>query len=411
MILLLGYGISNKSIANYLDKIGEDYIIYDDYENETFITMDNINLIIKSGSFRNDHYLLLQAKLNNVEIVSDLEYYYRVTKEKEIIVVTGSNGKSTTVSLIKNILGKNVDIAGNIGYPLFDYVNSRKDIVIESSSYMNEYLSEFKAKYYVITNLYSNHLEHHGSYNEYIKAKLNLLRNIEHNDFLIYNYDNELLRELVKNYDCYKIPFSKFKTSRGVFIDKNYIWFNQHKVISLDDITLVGEHNLENILASVATTFCYGFNIDLIRVGITTFKGIEHRLEKFMVKNNIEVYNDSKATNFMALKSALDSFVNKRILLVCGGEKKSDNYDIIKNSLKNVKEVVVNGENRYELLNYFQSKNIVSKSYEDLKSVVDDKEKLLNEDVDVILFSPGSPSFDQFKNFEDRGRFFKTNMI
>ena len=167
MILLLGYGISNKSIAKYLDKIEKDYIIYDDYANKTYVSMDKIDLVIKSGSFKNEHPLILEAISKGIEVVSDLEYYYRCSnKNKELIVVTGSNGKSTTVSLIKNILGKSVDLGGNIGYPLFDFINSRKDMIIEASSYMNEYLSKFKAKYYVITNLYSNHFEHHDTYNK-----------------------------------------------------------------------------------------------------------------------------------------------------------------------------------------------------------------------------------------------------
>lgn len=412
MILLLGYGISNKSIAKYLDKIEKDYIIYDDYANKTYVSMDKIDLVIKSGSFKNEHPLILEAISKGIEIVSDLEYYYRCSnKNKELIVVTGSNGKSTTVSLIKNILGKSVDLGGNIGYPLFDFINSRKDMIIEASSYMNEYLSKFKAKYYVITNLYSNHLEHHDTYNKYIKAKLNLLKNIEHNDFLIYNYDNELLKELVRNYDCYKIPFSANKTGNGVFIDKNYIYFNQHKIISLKEISLLGNHNLENVLASIAVTYCYGTIPSMIKLGISTFNGIEHRLERFMVRNNIEVYNDSKATNFMALKSALNSFDKKRILLVCGGEKKEDDYNIINDSLKNVKEVIVNGQNREELLKYFSNKDVIVKSYPNLKELLCDKDKLFSENIDVILFSPGSPSFDQFENFEDRGRFFKENML
>lgn len=411
MILLLGYGISNKSIEKYLQKCGKDYIIYDDYENKTFVFYDDIDLIIKSGSFKNEHFIIKEAKKRNIKIISDLEYFYQMSnKNKEIIVVSASNGKSTTVSLIKHILGKSVDLGGNIGYPLFDFINSKKDIVIEASSYMNEYADEFKAKYYVINNIYSNHLEHHHSFNEYIKAKMRFLKNIEHNSFLIYNYDDLILRELVKNYDCYKIPYSKTLTKTGVYINKKDIYFNRHKIISLDEITLLGIHNLENILSSIALCFCYGENVERIRQGIITFKGIEHRLEKFMVKNNIEVYNDSKATNFVALKNALNSFSEKKILLVCGGEKKEDDYTIINDSLESIKEVVINGENKEELKEYFMSKNIQTITYNNLEEVVLDKEKMFNEDVDVILFSPGSPSFDQFKNFEERGKFFKENM-
>ncbi len=184
MILLLGYGISNQSISKYLDNSLRDYIIYDDKLSKINISFNDIDLIIKSGSISNNHFVILEAKKRNIEIISDLEFFYReYDKCRRIIAVTGTNGKSTTVSLIKNIIGKNIELGGNIGIPLFDFIKGKKDLIIETSSYMNEYLQSFHAKYYVITNIYPNHLEHHNSYTNYIKAKLNFLKNIQKNDY------------------------------------------------------------------------------------------------------------------------------------------------------------------------------------------------------------------------------------
>lgn len=412
MILLLGYGISNKSISKYLDTKSIAYQIYDDVFNKSNIDFDRVELIIKSGSIKNSHFVIEEANKRKIKIISDIEYFYKCyDKNREIIVVTGTNGKSTTVSLIKNIIGKGIDLGGNIGTPLFDFIKSKNNIIIESSSYMNEYIDEFKAKYYCITNIYPNHLEHHGSLKEYIKCKMNLLKNIGRHDYLIYNDDNELVKRMVENLECYKIPFSIKNKVLGVYINKSNIYFNQKKIIDLNEIPLLGKHNLENVMASIAVCYCYDIPVADIQKGVQSFTGIEHRLEKFLKKDNVDVYNDSKATNFQAMKNAIASFKNKNLLLICGGEKKNDDITILDSEIDKIKKVIVCGENKEELGNYFIKKNKDVEKYDSLDEALKHKNDFFNNDIDTILFSPGSPSFDQFENFEARGRFFKKSML
>ncbi len=228
---------------------------------------------------------------------------------------------------------------------------------------------------------------------------------------MIYNYDNEILRRICQNIECYKIPFSRKEKVKGAYLENGKIYFNMRKIMNVCDINLEGEHNIENVLASVAVCYCYDIAIEQIEQGVKSFKGIEHRLERFLSINNINVYNDSKSTNFLAMKSAISSLKENKILLICGGEKKSDNVNVLDDNLSKVKKVIVCGENKDFLTNYFVSKNIIVDTYDTLEEAIKHKNEFFKEDIDTILFSPGSPSFDQFKNFEDRGRFFKKNML
>lgn len=411
MFLLLGYGISNQSISRYFDYLKINYIIYDDNLNKNEIDFDKVNCIIKSGSVSNNHFIIEEAKIRKIKVISDLELFYNFSKNKKMIVVTGTNGKSTTVSLVKKIIGKDIDLGGNIGIPLFDFVKSKKDIVIETSSYMNEYIDKFKAKYYCITNIYPNHLEHHETFEKYVESKIKILKNITKCDYLIYNYDDLLLRRIVSNLECYKVPFSKKEKINGVYILKNSIYLNMRKIIDINEIRLLGEHNLENVMASIAICYSYGIDQFEIKKGIMKFNGIEHRLEYLFTKNNIKVYNDSKSTNFLALKKALNSFADKKILLIVGGSIKEDDISILDDSIFNIKKVVVCGENKESLKTYFDKYNINIDVYSSLKDALKNKDDFYKYDIDVILFSPGAPSFDQFKNFEVRGRFFKKTML
>ena len=164
-------------------------------------------------------------------------------------------------------------------------------------------------------------------------------------------------------------------------------------------------------MASIAVCYCYDIPVSYIEKGIKSFKGIEHRLEKFLIKDNIEVYNDSKATNFLAMKNALASFNDRKLLLICGGENKNDDITILDSELDRIKKVIICGENKEELYKYFLSKDKNIDKYNTLEEALSHKKDFFNEDIDTILFSPGSPSFDQFENFEARGRFFKKSML
>jgi len=406
--LLLGLGVGNSAVKEYLDKINCKYLIYDDNIEEYHkdLNFNDFQIIIKSSGIKDDHYILKYGKLLNKEIITDLEFFYRKTYPKKIITVTGSNGKTTTVSLLKHFLN-DLDLAGNIGYPLANFLESKKDIIIEASSFMLDYISKYKSHINVYTNISINHLDHHESFSNYLKAKLKLIKNITKDDYLIYNYDNLILRRVFQSINCKVIRFS-LKEKVELYINEEAIYYKNNFLLSLKDFKLRGKHNLENLLASMAAVLAYDEK-RITEINLANFYGIPHRIEYLGRYGFAKVYNDSKATNFYALKTALASFEKEKILLICGGKLKEDNFDQIKDFLKYLSIVIVNGENKNVLANFFKKYNVkvvvVEKLIDAITKIID-----VYQDESVILFSPGSSSYDQFRNYEERGEYFKKQM-
>lgn len=390
--LLLGLGKANSSVQKYFNKNHITYFVYDDFKCQSNIDFTRISKIIKSPGINPNHHILKQHD----NVITDLDLFYQFSNHKEFITVTGSNGKTTTVNLLKHLLPE-LDLGGNIGYPLFDFVSSENDIIIEASSFMLEYIDTFRSKYSVILNLYKTHIEHHGSYKNYLKSKLNLIRNARIDDYLIYNYDDVLLRRLVVSFPGILVPFSR-RSRIGVHLQGNNIVYNGKIIYNINKIKLQGNHNIDNILAAIATVISYGRKVNCF----DDFSPIEYRIQYVGKIKNIDIYNDSKSTNYLALNSAIQTFKNKKILLVSGGKFHQDNSFSF-DSFSSIERVYLYGENSNEMTNIFKEDNIEFYIYHDLEEVM----KNLNLiDVDVILFSPGSVSYDQFNSFEERGKYF-----
>lgn len=385
--------------------------MYDDFLEEYHqdIDLNRFDIMVKSPVITPDHYLVKLAQRLNKPIITDLELFYSLQQTKTFITVTGTNGKTTTVRLIKHLLNDH-DLGGNVGIPLFNFIDSPRNIIIEASSFMLEYTVNFHSKYNIILNITPNHLDHHQTFIEYIRCKLKLLKNITADDYLIYNYDDLLLRRLVSNYQVKLIPFSLVtKVNGGYLLDDNLYYQNQ-KIVNIKNIQLLGKHNLANILASICVILNYRNDLPPLDTLLKTFQAVEHRIEYLGELQNIKIYNDSKSTNYRALKIALDAFKSDEILLICGGKIREDNINLLNNSLSNLKQVLVNGENQEKLKNYFINKNIPVKGYGKLENLLDDIVSYLKPGL-TILFSPGSSSYDQFKNFEQRGLYFKQRIL
>lgn len=408
---MLGYGISNQSLSEYFKKNKIDYLLYDDYLEEFHqdIDLNRFDIMVKSPVITPDHYLVQLAKRLNKPIITDLELFYSLQQTKTFITVTGTNGKTTTVKLIKHLLN-DLDLGGNVGIPLFNFIDSPRDIIIEASSFMLEYTIDFHSKYNLILNITPNHLDHHQTFGEYTRCKLKLLKNITAADYLIYNYDDLLLRRLVSNYQAKLIPFSLVSKVNGGYLLGDYLYYQNQKIINVNNIQLLGKHNLANILASICVVLNYRKDLSSLESRVKTFQAVEHRIEYLGEFDEIKVYNDSKSTNYRALKIALDAFLNEEILLVCGGKTRIDNINLLNNSLTKLKQVLVNGENQGELIKYFKSKNIPVMGYCNLENLLDNIIAYLKPGL-TILFSPGSSSYDQFKNFEQRGLYFKKRIL
>lgn len=410
MYLLIGAGISNQSVARFFEEIKEEFIIFDDVllPNFDLSMLEHIKIVVKSPGVYMDHWIVKEALERNIKVITDLELMTYFKLPAHIITITGTLGKTTTTNLIHQIISKikKVDMIGNMGIPIFDYINSTNDCVIEASSFMLERIEQFHSHCSVLLNLSLAHLDHHKTYVEYVKAKMKLLKNIKIEDVIIYNDDDPLIRRLIDSLDCKKIPFSFKREVEGAYIKENHIYFMKEKIMKTDEIKLLGNHNLENVLAAVATAVISKVPIQSIKEAVYAFHGIKHRIEYFGTLCGKPIYNDSKATNYKAMRTAIQTFINKPLLLICGGKKRIDQIHILDQSIQNIKIVFVIGENAEEMREYFQTRKIKVAKYVDYVEMLKEISFYANM-VDVILFSPGASSYDKYKNFEERGNVFK----
>lgn len=386
VILLLGLGLGNQAILKFLKKYSFEYYIYDDnlleYNQISLEIRDKIECVLKSSGIPNEHFLITYFKEKKIKIITDLEFYYlyRIYHNHSIII-TGSNGKSTTVKLIKHLI-EDIDLAGNIGDPIGNYLESNKPIVIEASSYMAEYCHHCEANVLGYINIYPNHLRHHKSFNNYLQSKKNLINN---------------------------------KDQQLIFINsKDYKYFNSGKQIIFYD-SLMKYLNIDflyydNAILAINIALNYGINLETILKRLKYFQFLEHRLENFYQYNKISFINDSKSTNFIALNYALNQFVNQNILLIVGGKSKNKEEVIHLDNINGIKLILINGENRYLIKREIDKNKIENYLYDNLELLINDLDKYL-DGIDVVLFSPGSESFDQFKNFEERGTKFKEKVL
>jgi len=400
MYLLLGYGKSNRSIEKYLIKEKIAYKIYDDNMINKNIDINKISLIIKSNGISKNHPILKKAKNNNIKIISDLQYFYNINNNNNYCLVTGSNGKTTIVSLLEKTLKDTIAI-GNNGLAFFDYLNNKKYKILEVSSFMLENSNYINYKYNIIANIYPTHLEHHENFINYIRCKLSFLKNLNKNNYVIYNKDDIILNRIIECYDFNKISISLYDHASTIYLNNNVIYYKNIKVMNLDNIKLIGKHNIVNIMLVIGVILNHPLKKDCYLEEINNYQGEKYRLQQ-IYNNSFKIINDSKSTNFKALSVALESFDND-IILIVGGMKRNDNYNLLGEKLYKIKHVYCYGENKEDFYNYFFSNNIKCSQYNTLEEVIRNLNITNNQ---VLLFSPGSISHDQFKNFEDRGNEF-----
>ena len=435
-ILVYGTGISGVAAVKALNKLGKKIFIFDDkksledilgiqeikdikfkfFNNIKEIDFLEIDLIIKSPSVPLDSNLIVEANFRNIPVVSDLELAYRLT-DKDFIVITGTNGKTTTTTLVHKIISDNdfkAGLTGNIGSGILMDVLEDKDLyVVESSSYQLSSINSFKPKIAVITNITPDHLNWHGNFENYINAKLNIFKNQDENDYVVLNYEDKVIKDNLEKIKSKIIFFSsKRKLSEGIFINGEEIQYKRNdkatNVINLKDIKIPGRHNLENIMAAIGVSVALDLNLDRVKESIQGFKGVEHRLELVDSKlDNVLFFNDSKGTNPDSTIKAVEA-LKENIIIILGGYNKNSSFDdLVKIFKGKVKYAVLFGETkkviketliRKGFSNYTMVENLeeaVKKAYE--VSTSDDK----------ILLSPACASWDMYSSFEERGKHFK----
>ena len=437
-VLVLGLGISGLSTVKALDSLESQIIVYDskteielkDFFNEISdihiekwlnkkeIYLENIDLIVKSPGIPPTSEVLLEAYRQNIEVITDIELAYRISPTEKIIAITGTNGKTTTTTLVGEIIKKanyNMHLAGNIGVGiLWDMVNAKADdvFVIEASSFQLENTVSFRPQISLILNITPDHLDWHGSLEHYIDSKKKICQNQTEKDFTILNYDDPIIRKMADDLKSNIIWFSvNEKLNKGIYIDGEDIVINDGeniiKVMTYKDIKILGKHNLENVLGSIG--ICYSMDIDMkiIAQSIREFKGVEHRIEYVTNINGISFYNDSKGTNPESTIKAIEAIASP-IILIAGGYNKGSEFDNLVKSFNNkIKDLVLLGETKEKIKEAAEKAGIINiHLVEDMKEAV----KLsysLGESKDNILLSPACASWGMYNNFEERGQDFK----
>ncbi|WP_340002005.1 UDP-N-acetylmuramoyl-L-alanine--D-glutamate ligase [Oceanobacillus sp. FSL K6-0127] len=373
--------------------------------------LDGMDLVIKNPGISYDNPIVAEAIRRDIPIITEIELAYYLF-DGPIIGVTGSNGKTTTTTLVTDMLKKSerpVRVAGNIGIVATEAVQSMQDdeaLVLELSSFQLQGTEKFRPTTAILLNIFEAHLDYHKTLSNYKQAKFNIFRNQTKDDYLIYNAEDKAIAEEVKDARAKPIPFSVHqKLEAGAWIDDKYVYFKNEKIIELKEIVLVGEHNLQNILAAIAAAKLNGATNEGIYRVLTTFSGVEHRLQFVENINGRLFYNDSKATNILATQKALDSFKQPTILLA-GGLDRGNEFTDLKLHLKHVRAMVVFGQTASKLKELAAEvgieKVIESENVEDAVHAA----YSISEENEVILLSPACASWDQYRTFEERGDMF-----
>ena len=374
---------------------------------------DSFDYLIKNPGVPIDHKYVLTAKKFNIEVINEVEMAYRLfPKNVKLIGITGTNGKTTTTTITYNIIkafyGDKVYLAGNIGYPLCSILNKIKSgdiVVMEVSCQQLENLSKFKPDIGVMTNLSPAHIDFLKSYDNYKRVKTKLFQNQNSNDLAILNIENDDVIESTKNIKSTIKYFSSNKEINGCYIKDNFIYYYGEKVIDISEVFIAGKHNIENCMVAIMVAKELGVSNDIIISEINKFRGVEHRLEYVDTINDVRFYNDTEATNIKCTQIALSSF-EQPIILILGGLERGQDFNELTPFMKNVKTIIGIGQCRDRILEYGQSINIPTFIFEYLSDGFD-KCVDLSDCGDVVLLSPASASWDQYKECEIRGSEFK----
>lgn len=413
-VLVLGYGISGKAMVELLRqkqiavKISDqNYVDDQDYlpMNEDLCHYD-FDLIVKSPGIDPRQELIKQLALQS-EMVSDIECTLRLMDNAEVLAITGTNGKTTTTSLLTHILSnleKPVFSAGNIGMPIAEIAKNHQEplrLSLELSSFQLESNRTIKPKVATILNLAPDHLNRYDSVDEYYDAKFNIVNAMDFEDILIRNIDDPIIVEKSKSItNCQIIDFS-LKKEADVYLSGDWVYYRNQKLFDRTTLTIPGMHNLQNAMVAVLIAYLIDVPLEHIQSQLKTFRAVEHRLEFVKEINGIQFYNDSKATNPDATNVALTSFDNPLILLA-GGYDKNTGFNELKPNVQHLKGLIVFGQTKQELALLRDDTFIVETLEEALEKAME-----IASEKDIILLSPACASFDQFDSFEHRGKIFK----
>ncbi|MDO4432494.1 MAG: UDP-N-acetylmuramoyl-L-alanine--D-glutamate ligase [Aerococcaceae bacterium] len=440
-VLVMGFGLTGKSVANFLVANGAQVTVIDRgdvpqdpsvhlllQKGVQFIWGEHplelletpFAFIVKNPGIKYTVPFVQAAMERGIPIYTDVELAYRFSKAP-IIGITGSNGKTTTTSLMHQLLQHRQNgqafLAGNIGIPTLDVVpNATQEdvIVMELSSFQLEGTEQFTPSIAVMTNIFDAHADYHGSHEAYVAAKFKLLKNLTSQEFVVFNYDSVPLKATCLASLAQKVPFSidnvdDFVRENGAYVENESVYFQGEKVAEVADILIPGKHNVENALAALAVAKLHQVpNAAIVQV-LRTYTGMPHRIQKIAESNGRLFYNDSKATNETATNTALDSF-KQPTHYIGGGLDRGGGFDELIPHLTNVTAAYLYGQSKEKMQRTFQAANVPQiQLFETLVEATTAAYHNAKKG-EVVLLSPSCASWDQFANFEERGNTFEATV-
>ena len=398
----------DSSLVSELESLGVKVIITSD---QLSLLDDSFDYVIKNPGIKYDNPVVVKAKELGIKVINEVEMAYSfLDKSVNIIGVTGSNGKTTTTTLISEFMKNsfdNVYLGGNIGIPLSNFVRDIKPnsyLVLEISDHQLCDMYNFKTNVSVLTNITPTHLDFHKSYEVYQMTKKKIFNNHTSDDLAVINKDDEISMKITDDIKSTKVYYGHDKTNLAYY-DEEGIYYDGKLVIKLDDIILKGKHNYQNIMGAIIAVKKYGVTNEVIQKVLKEFKGVEHRLEYVDTIDGVTYYNDSKATNCVSTITALNSF-DKPTILLLGGYDRGHSFHDLDDSMKNVKCVVCFGETKNRIEEFCNDLNIKCYKNDTLKEAMNVVKDICTPG-DVVLLSPACASWDQYDRFEDRGDEFK----
>ena len=398
----------DSSLVSELESLGVKVIITSD---QLSLLDDSFDYVIKNPGIKYDNPVVVKAKELGIKVINEVEMAYSfLDKSVNIIGVTGSNGKTTTTTLISEFMKNsfdNVYLGGNIGIPLSNFVRDIKPnsyLVLEISDHQLCDMYNFKTNVSVLTNITPTHLDFHKSYEVYQMTKKKIFNNHTSDDLAVINKDDEVSMKITDDIKSTKVYYGHDKTNLAYY-DEEGIYYDGKLVIKLDDIILKGKHNYQNIMGAIIAVKKYGVTDEVIQKVLKEFKGVEHRLEYVDTIDGVTYYNDSKATNCVSTITALNSF-DKPTILLLGGYDRGHSFHDLDDSMKNVKCVVCFGETKNRIEEFCNDLNIKCYKNDTLKEAMNVVKDICTPG-DVVLLSPACASWDQYDKFEDRGDEFK----
>ncbi|MBW2589255.1 MAG: UDP-N-acetylmuramoyl-L-alanine--D-glutamate ligase [Deltaproteobacteria bacterium] len=436
-VLVVGLGMTGVATARFLNKMGAVVTVTDmakedelgesvaiirelginmelgSHENSTF---ENVDLIVLSPGVPHDIPQIQRAKDKGIDVLGEIELASKFI-DQPVIAITGTNGKTTTTTLLGEMLkssGFNVFVGGNIGTPLIGYVDREEKaeiIVVEVSSFQLDTIESFKPKASVLLNITEDHLDRYSDFNAYVKSKCRIFENQNSGDTVVLNGFDPLIRKYTENINSRKLFFNARKeneegaTVNGKTIKLFFESSSKTKSpmsIDLSGTSIKGKHNIENACAACLAALSAGGTLEGIQTALDSFKGLPHRLEYVATVNDVKYFNDSKATNIDAVTRALECF-SGRVILIMGGRNKGADFDSLRDIVSHItKKIIAIGEAKENIISSFNDVvpvNTASTMKDAVFKACD-----AAKPGDVVLLSPACSSFDMYNDYTHRGK-------